>query len=157
MRIERVEPAVAGKAAVPDGRTARCLKPRRQCVDLIDQERRMRLASRGEGDSNADVQLIARSAKPHAASSRQLAGFVHLVKSQETTVEVADLWFATLGAADLHMVQRPHVMRRAHAFCPTTNTRRNGSTVPKSWAGYAFCKAALYAATKSGRCSSESA
>ena len=64
----------------------------------------MRLGSRGERDCDADVKFIARSAEPHAASLRQLAGFVHLVKSQETSVEVADLWFTTLGAADLHMV-----------------------------------------------------
>lgn len=77
------------------------------CLDVVDDERGVRLAGRREVLLDADVQLQAGLTEPDATTSQERRRFGHLGKPQHTAIEGPSRLLSADGAGDLYVVQ-PH-------------------------------------------------
>src|SRR5215211_4090416 len=111
-RVGGKEAAHARDGVVPERRVTGSLKPRRERVDVGDDDARMRLAGRPELRLDAEMDLDGAAADPDAAALRELGRFLKLHHAKNVDVEDPALRLRTRRNRNLHMVEAPH---RAHA------------------------------------------
>ena len=136
MGIGDVAAPEAGEVLVPDHLDAMLAQPAGHCLDVLDEDARMSLASRSEVVLDAQVQLEGPTAEPRTPARSEHRRLRNLRHAERVAVEAAQGSLRPAGGSDLHMVQTHQPARHeVGAIEATTKMRRKGSTVPKERRG----------------------
>jgi hypothetical protein len=105
MTVSGVEAPIAREIVVPLHRVSGRLDSLRDRVDVIDQQRRMRLAGRRERHFDTDVDLDSPIAEPDTATGREHRRLGDLGQTQYAAVERSNRRLAARRTRHLDMMQ----------------------------------------------------
>ncbi len=93
-------------------------------IEIIHDERRVRLARRAEIFFDADMHLNIPRLKPRASALRKFGGFWNLNKTENANIKCPRVFFSAFGHCQLNMINGED----GHCFCRTRLTLSYGST-----------------------------
>ena len=102
-----------GMASSQSRRVAGSLKPRRERVDVGDDDARMRLARRPELRLDAEMDLDRAALDPDAAAFRELRRLLELGHAEHADIEAAARRLGAGRYRDLHVIEAEHRGRHA--------------------------------------------
>jgi hypothetical protein len=109
-----IDPVIAGQRLVPPGGNATFGESRNKAGEIIDEERRMRLARRPEIRLDAEMDPDRAALEPAAAALPESVRLLHLGEIEKAAIEAPRLIFAAGRHGELDVVE----LKQRHVTIP---------------------------------------